>query len=455
MSVELLLAALKSTDLATRVSAAPTTAPDALFSDVLDTVPPAKPKPERSHRTDQRAEPKDAEPTRARSEPNEVDRPHNRPDAPARSTDEADHIAATEKKPLDAAPTAPETVDPAASQTTVALDEAPAQLTLPEGAPQQIETGLATTGDETTVAAAEAGSAPQPAPQTASVTSTANGSNPQAARGPATPTLPTPAPAPVDDSMLPPIPDLAKDGFEAPTFVSRPSTGAGGRASEGFQPPTTVGVLAGQMTPQNQMPQPAAPQIVVPPQLADMVAKPSGQPLDIKLDNAGLAPQQQRGGMSTTAAGSPRPSFAKGTPLRMDAIALRITQAARSGETRFQIQLDPPELGRIDVKLEFSQEGQMRAHLAAERPETLDLLQRDARALHKALETVGLKLDDSALNFSMRDSETDDSKADGSAAASTNDSAGDDEDAEAELAVDTHALGGNLRAALGGVDRLV
>ncbi len=445
MSVDLLLAALKSTDLATRVSTAPATAPDALFSDVLDAVPPSEPRHDRNQQPDQRARPVDTSPSPERSERRDRDEPRNRTDATQRSTDEADQSASSENAP----PTVSEVADPATSQTTAAHEVAPVQLALPDATAQDIET----TGDETVIAADETLLASQSAPPAASAPSAANSAPPQASRGPASPT-PTP-PAPVDDPILYPTPDLAEDGLEASTFVARPSSSAGGRTSEGFQLPTNVGALAGQMTPQNQTPQPVTPQIIVPPQLADVVAKPSGQPLDIKLDNAGLAPQQQRGGMSTLSAGNPRTSSASGTPLRMEAIALRITQAARSGETRFQIQLDPPELGRIDVRLEFSQEGQMRAHLAAERPETLDLLQRDARALHKALETVGLKMDDSALNFSMRDSENDDSKADGRAAASANDAVGDGEDAEAELAVDTRALGGNLRAALGGVDRLV
>ena len=45
----------------------------------------------------------------------------------------------------------------------------------------------------------------------------------------------------------------------------------------------------------------------------------------------------------------------------------------------------------------------MRAVITADRPETLDLLQRDARALERALQDAGVKLDNNALNFAHRE----------------------------------------------------
>jgi len=65
--------------------------------------------------------------------------------------------------------------------------------------------------------------------------------------------------------------------------------------------------------------------------------------------------------------------------------------------------MDPPELGRIDVKLEFGRDGRMTANLSVERAETLDLLLRDARALERALAGSGLNTDKDSLNFSLKD----------------------------------------------------
>ncbi|MFC4351525.1 flagellar hook-length control protein FliK [Fodinicurvata halophila] len=86
-----------------------------------------------------------------------------------------------------------------------------------------------------------------------------------------------------------------------------------------------------------------------------------------------------------------------------DQIAMKIHKAAAAGKERISVQLHPAELGRVDVKLEFSQDGLLRASITTERPETLDLLQRDVRALERALGDAGVKTDSGSLNFNTRD----------------------------------------------------
>ncbi|WP_026987221.1 flagellar hook-length control protein FliK [Fodinicurvata fenggangensis] len=86
-----------------------------------------------------------------------------------------------------------------------------------------------------------------------------------------------------------------------------------------------------------------------------------------------------------------------------DQIAMKIHKAVAGGNDRISVQLHPAELGRVDVKLDFGQDGLLRASITAERPETLDLLQRDARALERALGDAGVKTDSGSLNFNARD----------------------------------------------------
>ena len=83
-------------------------------------------------------------------------------------------------------------------------------------------------------------------------------------------------------------------------------------------------------------------------------------------------------------------------------IAIHISQHADTGANRFQLRLDPPELGRVDVRMEISAEGKLSAVIAVERPETLDLLQRDSRALERSLMEAGLKTDSNSLSFSLK-----------------------------------------------------
>lgn len=84
-----------------------------------------------------------------------------------------------------------------------------------------------------------------------------------------------------------------------------------------------------------------------------------------------------------------------------DQVALGIQRAARDGGGSISMQLSPTELGRIHVKLDIDDEKNVRASVSVERPATLDLLQRDVKALERALQDAGLKMDQGDLSFSL------------------------------------------------------
>jgi flagellar hook-length control protein FliK len=83
-------------------------------------------------------------------------------------------------------------------------------------------------------------------------------------------------------------------------------------------------------------------------------------------------------------------------------VAFEIARQFEAGNSRFQIRLDPADLGRIDVSLEVEQSGTISARMIVERPETLDLMQRDQRALQQALQQAGLDANKTSLEFSLR-----------------------------------------------------
>ena len=91
---------------------------------------------------------------------------------------------------------------------------------------------------------------------------------------------------------------------------------------------------------------------------------------------------------------------ARAVPL--DQLAVEIATRANKGERRFDIRLDPPELGRIDVRLEIDNKGNTTTKLIVERVETLDMLRQDARGLEKALQNAGLKTDAGGMQFSLQ-----------------------------------------------------
>jgi flagellar hook-length control protein FliK len=86
----------------------------------------------------------------------------------------------------------------------------------------------------------------------------------------------------------------------------------------------------------------------------------------------------------------------------LSALALSIAAKSLDGVKHFDIRLDPAELGRVQVRLSIDESGKAAAHLSAERPQTLELLQRDAPALTRALKDSGVDLSQNGLNFSLK-----------------------------------------------------
>jgi flagellar hook-length control protein FliK len=83
-------------------------------------------------------------------------------------------------------------------------------------------------------------------------------------------------------------------------------------------------------------------------------------------------------------------------------VAIQIRKAVSEGVDQISIRLNPGELGRIDVKLDVSSDGTLRASFAAEKHQTLELLKNDSRQLENSLQQAGLKADAGGLNFSLR-----------------------------------------------------
>lgn len=75
--------------------------------------------------------------------------------------------------------------------------------------------------------------------------------------------------------------------------------------------------------------------------------------------------------------------------LPLNSMAFQMSKQFNKGNSEFQIRLDPAELGRINIKLTLKQGGDVKAHMVTERNDVFELLQRDSRALEKALNDAG------------------------------------------------------------------
>ena len=66
------------------------------------------------------------------------------------------------------------------------------------------------------------------------------------------------------------------------------------------------------------------------------------------------------------------------------------------------MRLDPPELGRVEVRLEVSRDHRVTAMIAADSPQALSELARHARELEQTLQSAGLELSEDGLSFDLR-----------------------------------------------------
>ena len=88
-------------------------------------------------------------------------------------------------------------------------------------------------------------------------------------------------------------------------------------------------------------------------------------------------------------------------------VAREIVRRFDGENTRFEVRLDPPELGRVEVRLEVSRDHRVTAVVAADSPQALTELARHARELEQSLQSAGLELADNGLSFDLRQSSDD------------------------------------------------
>lgn len=85
------------------------------------------------------------------------------------------------------------------------------------------------------------------------------------------------------------------------------------------------------------------------------------------------------------------------------AVAALINKASQSGPgtQTLAVQLDPPELGKMQLKMKYEKGEPLRVHVVLEKADTMAMFQRDAHALQNALNQAGLQTDGSSLTFDL------------------------------------------------------
>ena len=86
----------------------------------------------------------------------------------------------------------------------------------------------------------------------------------------------------------------------------------------------------------------------------------------------------------------------------LDTFGTTIAANSANGIKHFDIRMEPPELGRVEVHLSVDSSGNAQANLVVDKPQTLELLRRDASDLTRSLNDAGVSLSNNGLNFSLR-----------------------------------------------------
>lgn len=83
-------------------------------------------------------------------------------------------------------------------------------------------------------------------------------------------------------------------------------------------------------------------------------------------------------------------------------VASAIVKGAADGQSKdITVRLDPPDLGKVEVRLNIDKNHTVRTHIMVEKPETYLMLQRDAQVLQRALADAGLDVSGNSLSFEM------------------------------------------------------
>lgn len=337
-------------------------------------------------------------------------------------------IAAPEAAP--AAAQAPAVSAPPAVEATAPAPSGQA-VTSSDPAPQPAQDTSATAKQAVSAAKPAVQPAEAKAPAFAAPPVTPAAFNSPAASGltPVVPTPPASNPAASGQAMSEPAPELS---VAAAAHSARPTSAPGAQLAERNAKPAnaskgvtgTPGPNPAQASATTQSSQPVATPSVTPtidttaPDLRPMAPMPGQASLDQPLlqsqsstdtslsfrPEQDLSLQRADGRLVAERAASEGQRF---TPQSAQQLAAQITKRFANGSRVFDIRLDPAELGRVDVRLELSQDQRVQAILSAERPETLAELQRSARELERALNEAGLELEKDGLEFQLSENSDD------------------------------------------------
>jgi len=108
-----------------------------------------------------------------------------------------------------------------------------------------------------------------------------------------------------------------------------------------------------------------------------------------KAEDTGVAGQPTAAAATDHAVQTAATATARSTPETVSSLAAQIVRKAEGKSTRFDVELHPADLGRVDVRLEIGAQGRMTAAMSFENPQAAAEMRGRAHELQAALERAG------------------------------------------------------------------
>ncbi|MBB5685268.1 flagellar hook-length control protein FliK [Sphingobium boeckii] len=83
-------------------------------------------------------------------------------------------------------------------------------------------------------------------------------------------------------------------------------------------------------------------------------------------------------------------------------MGVEIARHVAAGRDEITVRLDPPEMGRVDIRLSFDRDGAVRGVIAADSAGALDMLRKETSDLTRALADAGVRSDAQSFRFDSR-----------------------------------------------------
>jgi hypothetical protein len=106
----------------------------------------------------------------------------------------------------------------------------------------------------------------------------------------------------------------------------------------------------------------------------------------------------------TTASKPTSPTSTHSAQAAVQAVAVHLQSMGQTRDTKsLTLQLNPPELGRMQIKMTYGRDKSVTADILVEKSDTYQMMQKDSNTLRDALTNAGLNADAGSLNFTLAD----------------------------------------------------